>query len=166
MAALSSVALAGLSLAGAYQESVALSKQAASEKLAAEMDAEVLRVNADLKEQAGQEEYNAFKKRAKKMLGDQMVAQAASGVDIGYGTAKDVRAETELEMSLDADRIRNNATLEAFGLRSKASQVIMQGNMSAQAYKNKASATMLGGYLNAGAYLGQIKVPKAKGSGE
>lgn len=161
--------LAGLSLAGAYQDSVALSQQAANEKLKALSDAEVLKVNSDLKLQSGQEEYNAFLKKSKNMLGGQLAAQASGGVDVSYGTPASVRAGTELDIQLDANRIKNNATLEAFGLRNKAAQSIMQGESNAQALRNKAGATLLGGVLTAGAYgfqgMGKLTVPVSEDSG-
>jgi hypothetical protein len=159
-------ALAGLSLASAYQESTALAAQGAQEKMNSQMESDVLKRNAEMKLQVGQEEYMAFKKKAKKLLGEQIVAQAASGVDVGYGSAAQVRTDTALELELDANRIINNATLEAFGLKNKANQVLLQGEAAERAYKNRANSTLMGGVLQAGAYayqgMGKIKVPSSE----
>jgi hypothetical protein len=158
-------ALAGLSLASAYQDSVAIRMQADEQESNAKMDAAVLRQNASMVEQVANEDYLAFKKKAKRLLGDQLVAQAASGVDISYGSAKELRAETALELEVDANRIKNNATLEAFGLKNKANLLELQAEANARGLRNQANSTLLGGALTAGAYaymgMGKIKVPKS-----
>lgn len=157
--------LAGLRLASAYKESEATRRQADQEELNAELDARVLEQNARLREKAGEEEYRAFRRKAKQILGEQKAAYAASGIDVNYGSALNVSEQTELELELDANTIKNNATLEAFGIRNKANQMGLQSRVEAQGLRAKAGNKMLAGVLDAGinAYegMGKIKVPKS-----
>ena len=159
-------ALAGLSLAGSYSDSVALSEQAKNEELNARLDADVLKTNAKLKTKAAEEEVQNFSKKVAKFKGEQRAALAESGVSVDYGSAADVQAETALMAAEDIERIRNNATLEAFGLRSKASMLELQGKANAQSLRNQASGTLLGGVVKSAAlaYSGysKMKAPSPK----
>jgi len=160
--AAAAAALAGLSLAGAYMDSVALSEQAASEELNARLEADVLRTNARLRIKAGDEEAHAFMKKAARFKGEQRAALAASGVSVDYGSAAQIQEETAIMAAQDAERIKNNATMEAFGYKSKANQLELQGRVTGAGLRAKAGATLLGGAAKAGAQAysyGKMTVP-------
>lgn len=152
----------------AYQESEALGLQADQERQNAQIEADLLRTNARLKEKAGKEEAEAFQKKGAQFKGAQRAALAASGVSVDYGSAADIQLETSMLLADDVEKIRNNATLEAFGLRSKATMTELQGRATAAGLKNKAGATLMGGALKAGAQLygsGKMTVPESSNSG-
>lgn len=130
MAAFSALAL-GLSIAGATTSAIgqiragrAARRVGEAQQRSAESQAELADYNAavaDLQAKdaldRGQEEEQRWRQKVRLMVGEQRAGQAASNVDVGYGSAVDVQADTAFLGELDAMTIRNNAAREAWGYK-------------------------------------------------
>jgi hypothetical protein len=68
----------------------------------------------------GMEEESRFRRGVQGMIGGQRAAIAASNVDVSYGSAVDVQADTAMLGELDALTIRTNAAREAWGFKVAA----------------------------------------------
>ena len=80
-----------------------------------------------------------------KVVGEQTVAAAASGVDSSSGTAADIAEASRVNAALDSQTIRNNAAREAWGLKIQALQVQQEGKRARRASEKGAVGTVLGG---------------------
>lgn len=87
-------------------------------------------------------------------IGAQRAAMAASGIDLGVGSAADVQADTAHIGELDALTIRNNAKREAYGyevqamdLRARANLARVGGANTAASLRNQSYGTLLSGAL-------------------
>lgn len=96
---------------------------------------------------AGQREEQRSRLATAGVLGAQRVAQAASGVDLGEGSAARVRASTELIGEVDANTIAANAMRTAFGYRTQAI------NSQNDALMRRATASSIKPWMNATATL-------------
>jgi hypothetical protein len=97
------------------------------EKEAADLNAKVYDWNAAMAEIMADDAINRgrftetrFRQDVEKFIGTQRATQAASGIDVNFGSAVDVQADTAYLGELDALMIRNNAAREALGLRVEA----------------------------------------------
>lgn len=90
-------------------------------------------------------ENDSLKQRAiaKRAIGRQRAALAASGMDINSGTASDIQDETHALGELDALTIRNNAAREAWGYRVQAKGRRMQGSIDRSQADRAATGTLL-----------------------
>lgn len=83
----------------------------------------------------GEEAVQSYNADLAQLLGRQRAVMAASGVDVGQGSAAEVRRETEANAAIDVNRIRENARREALGLR-------MQGETMARGLRAGANTAM------------------------
>jgi hypothetical protein len=150
MAATAIMATAAAS--SAYSDSVSLGIQAAQEKKNAANNARIMEIRAKEAEQAGERGARELKDKANKIKGSQKAALAASGVVVDFGSGQELQDETELFASIDAERIKNNAMMEAWGYKTQGQNAMLQGEFNSMALKNKANATLLGGAAKAAAY--------------
>ena len=125
---ISSLASAGLSVAGGNQQASGMQARADLERFNAEQ--ELLR---------GQQEQNAIRENLLKTLAAQNAAYGASGIDVGSGTPLDVQRETTSTADRELDISRTNALARSYARRASAS-----------ALDSDASATMIGGYARGG----------------
>jgi hypothetical protein len=100
----------------------------------------------------GGREATALKTRTRRLIGSQRAAQAASGVDIGSGSAVDVQEDTRVQGERDALTIKNNAWREAFGIRSEAAAAGTRQNLSRLSRRNEMANTLLTGGLQFATY--------------
>lgn len=82
--------------------------------------------------------------RASSLIGEQQVAYAASGVDIGVGTPAATMAQTRMLSELDAQTIHNNAAREAWGYEVKGMQYGEQANLDNSRANYQTASTILG----------------------
>lgn len=78
---------------------------------------------------------------------------AASGIDIGQGSAQDVRKSQQLVTDIDTQQIRINAGRKAFGYSTEAASDEAQAGMYRSAATNAESA---GGIRMAGSLIGGV----------
>lgn len=141
---------------------VAAAASAYSQRQQSKYQSKMAQYNADVQEKsanaainAGNEQAAQARARARQLQGTQAATLAASGVDLGGGTAVDIFGDTAQQGELDALTTVNNAQRQAYGLQAQAA-----GNRSqAAAYtafgNQQAGLTLLNGAISAyGAYSG------------
>lgn len=144
---------------GAVQQAnaAAADKEAAAE--AADYTADVQTVNANINEFDAHDAINRGKVEEQKqrqstaaIQGQQRVAQAASGVDVNFGSAKDLAIDTAMLGELDALTIKTNSYDQAYDHKVDAmnnrSGAAMSVNSAAN-YRTSAQSTRAGGFLTA-----------------
>jgi hypothetical protein len=157
-----------LGAAGAVQQGQAAAAQA-------EYSAKVQEMNATLSErrakdaiERGEVEEQRKRQEVQKVIGQQKVAYAASGVDLSFGSPLDTIVDTAVMGELDALTIRSNTYREAYdrrvdaaNQRSGAQMSRMEGKAAKTGSYLSAVGTVLGG---AGKAYGQYKNPSSVGS--
>lgn len=153
--------LAGLQLAGAYNESVALGQQAGQERVNGEIASRMAKIREKDALEIGAERLSKFRRDAARFKGSQKAGIAAGGVSVNTGVAKALQEETELLMIEDEARIKNNTMLEAWGYKTQGQNALLQSKYNAKALENRAGSTLLSGVANAGVglYNATAKVP-------
>jgi hypothetical protein len=140
-----------LSLAGAVNGMIGAYYSAKSQKSALKFAADMSAINARMAESqaqsilaAGRHQAGMATMRAGMVKSTQTAAQAANGVDLGVGSAAEVRASTDILKEIDKNTIEANATRSAWGARTQsvnyANQSLIQ-NASASGI-NPAMAAM------------------------
>ena len=94
-------------------------------------------------------------KQGKLVGGAQRAGYAAGGVDVGYGSAVDVQAETAENIAIDAMTIRQNAHREAMGYKIQGLNYKTQAEFGVRAAEKAASNTLLTGGLRAFSQVGK-----------
>lgn len=136
MAALTTTAIISLIALGASTGTAAYAahKQGSANKKAGEAGARVSESEAQLAEYnagiadlqatdaiaTGALEESKFRTGVRGLIGEQRAAFAGSGVDVGFGSAVDVQADTAFLGELDALQIRTNARRAAWGFQVQA----------------------------------------------
>jgi len=117
----------GLQAYGQYKSGHAQQDAADASARASESQAELQDFNAHVAElqaadslDRGNLEADQFRGQVRGTIGTQRVAQAASNVDVGYGSAVDVQADAAYLGKLDEMTIRTNAAREAWGYQVTA----------------------------------------------
>lgn len=89
----------------------------------ANANANVIEAQAGRIEEIGREDATAVRNKGNLFAGSQQAQMAASGIDLGVGSAVDIVNETLSITIDDAAKVTNNAFLEAMGLRQEASNM-------------------------------------------
>jgi hypothetical protein len=138
-----------MSAAGSYYS-------AKSQKIALESQAAIADINARVSEMGaqsalyqGQQQVGALTLKAGQLKSSQRAAQAAGGIDIGSGSAAEVRASTDIMKEIDANTINANAVRSAWGYRIQGTnyqnQALMaRANASAINPASAAATSLLG----------------------
>jgi hypothetical protein len=132
--------MAGVALAvmavGAAASAYAAYRSTAAQKEAARYNKGVAQQNAQLQEMQardaearGRLEEDAYRKRLGQIQGQQAVALAGTGVQLGTGSALDLRRDLDIAGGLDAAAIRMGAQREAYNLRLGALSSRAQGRL-------------------------------------
>lgn len=87
----------------------------------AKNNAKIAMQNAKYARQAGQVQAQQKSLEGAEKLGAIRTAQAASGIDVNTGSAKDVQAGQRAISKLDTETVLQNAELEAYGYTTQAS---------------------------------------------
>lgn len=112
---------------GAITSAVGGFYQAKSTKANLKYQATMDGINAHLSEMQaqsalsqGNQQVAMLTERAGQVQGSQRAAQAANGIDLGEGSAAEVRASSDILKNIDAATISHNALLQAWGYRTQA----------------------------------------------
>lgn len=132
-------------------------QQARAQKYISQSNARVAEMQARDAMNRGQEAEGRSRQRTRKLIGSQRTALAAQGIRLDSGSALDVQLEAGDMGELDALTIKNNALREAFGFRSEARNITMQGPMASQASMNQGMETLLTGGIKAVDYYKRSK---------
>jgi hypothetical protein len=129
MAVFTAIAIAGLAISAVQgiRAARAAKKAGELEQEASESQAELGDYNAAVAElqatdaiDRGAEEESRFRSQVRGMIGQQRTEFAANNVDVNFGSAVDVQADTAFLGELDALTIRTNAAREAWGYKVQA----------------------------------------------
>jgi hypothetical protein len=154
-AAAGSFIQAGSAIGGSLAQAQQYKTQADYEKSVADSNAIMAEIQARDIITRGNKEAEKLKQKGKEIVGAQRTALAAQGIDIESGSALDVQLDTASQIAGDIVTIRNNAWLEAWGLRYQSTQYSFQGQMAYMAGQNKAKTTLLTGGMEAVGYTAQ-----------
>lgn len=144
----------GFDLIGGYMKADAQKQEGAYQKRIADMNADLLEMQASDRLKRGAEEESQLKSQARQTKGAQRAALAAQGVVVDDGSAADVQLETDLMSAEDSMKLRNNAVRESMGLKLQSSQMRFEGEMKKRAGDRGALMSMLtGGFSAADKYV-------------
>ena len=93
----------------------------------------------------GEEDAIKVRQRADQIKGAQRSKMAASGLDLGVGTAAELQDQTDFFGQQDVATTRSNAQRAAWASRSSGNAAAAQGDFSAQQGNLGAFGTLLGG---------------------
>lgn len=134
--------IGGLALQGVQQwRAGSAAKQAGiAQREAAESEAELSEFNAHVAQaqatdaiQRGAEDESRYRSGVRDLIGSQRTGIAASGINVGYGSAVDVQADAAFLGELDALTIRNNAAREAWGYTVQATDLRKRAEITRKA---------------------------------
>ena len=159
--------LAGISLfataAGTVGQLVGARQQAAATSAAANYQAQVAANNqiianqqAEAAIQRGQAEAQQQELKNRAQLGGILAAQAASGIDVGTGSARDVQESQRALGRLDTATTEHNAALTAYGYKTQGMNYQAQSGLerlSAQQAQAALPATITGTILGGAGQL-------------
>lgn len=100
--------------------------------------------------EAGEKSATDYKKKINQLVGEQKTGFAAGGVDVSFGSAQQIQAETREVGLRDVQTIRTNAFLQAMGYQAQSQDILRQGQMARNAANFSANQTLLTGALRLG----------------
>lgn len=124
----------------AYQQTKASNAAADYNASMLERNAEVSEMQARNAQERGARETTAHRRRVKSMIGSQRSSAGASGVLVDAGSTLDVVSDTATYGELDAQTIRRNASMEAWGLTEQAKGQRYQADITRSQKRSKTSA--------------------------
>lgn len=137
----------GASLAGGVLSAFGAKQEGAAAQQAYNYRAQVSRINAETNRQnaewsrtKGETEAMQYGMKASQTRGKIKVAQAASGLDINSGSAKDVQRSQETIKDMDLGMIRSNAAKIAYDYERKAVMDENQAGLDVMAGDNAKKA--------------------------
>jgi len=116
------VVAGGAAAAGGIIGAIGAVLDSRSEIEALRRNAMLARMAADAAVRRGQILSSRARTQGGKLRADQQAAFAAGGVALGQGTPEQIKAETTALSEQDAQILRSNAAMEAFGFKEKAKQ--------------------------------------------
>lgn len=143
----------GVGVMGAMQEGKAAKQAAEYNAKVSRQNAEIARQNADWVGSEGEQRAATSELRNRQRAASIKTNQAAAGIDIGGGSAKDVQESQAITGRLDTDTIRSNAARQAYGYQTDAVSQGAKADLETVRGKNAKKAA----YLNAGTtFLGGV----------
>lgn len=126
---------------------------AKAEAEAHKWNARVAEIQAGNAIQKGVYEANQVLKRGRRAIGSARAGLAAQNVLVDADTANDVVEQTHDVAVADAEQVKANAYMEAWGYRVEAGQ----SRLKAATAKRRGVADAAGGFLSAGAKIGEYQ---------
>lgn len=142
-------ALAALQMINGNAQAAAIREQGRRKQLIANMNAEFAELDAYEAEVKGFSDTARYQNVIDSTIGAQRVGYAAAGVDVNYGTAKDVQTDTRITGLLNTLDIQKQARQKALGFKKEARNLRMGGDFSRQQAGMDATATSNSAYMNA-----------------
>lgn len=143
------VGIAGVSLLASAKQAEDIRGAATFSKDMGELNARNAELDAFKAEQAGYADAARYQEEIDKTVADQRGAFAASDVDVNFGTAKEVQAESKMIGALNILDIKTAASYKARGYLNEANLIRQRGDTGARQGKVDAEATMNAGAINA-----------------
>lgn len=143
------MAQAALILAATAYSSYSQYQAGKGQEAIAKRNASLLDKQAESVEARGAQEELAIRRKVRGLVGRQRAAAAASGVDVSTGSAYDLQVETEALGEMDLAQLRTNTALEAWGVRTQASNERFSGSQMRRQGNAQATSTLIGGMADA-----------------
>lgn len=140
-----SVAAGGLGAVSSIMKGQSQSAQYGYQSGIAQMNQKIAKQNAAWAREAGEDEAGRIGMKTRERIGNQLVAQSGSGLDVGFGSAKRVRESTRAIGMGDQNTTRTNAARRAYGFDVQAAQYEAQS----EAYSSAAEDAETAGYIGA-----------------
>ena len=138
-----------LSLAGGYFAAENIRETAKLNQEISDMNAEFAELDAYDAEIEGFTQEARYQKVVDQTLADQQLTFAVQDVDVSFGTAADIVAETKLVAELNKMEIEKQAQEQASGFKTQARQFRIGGALSTSQAESKASAAQFSGVTGA-----------------
>lgn len=142
--------LAGAQLIGGYQQGDAIKGSAEVQKSINDMNAQFQELDAFDAQKAGYSKAARYQSVVDSTIGKQRTALASEHVDVGYGTAADVQAESKLTGMLNVLEIQRQGREAAHGFQMQAintrlggEMATLQANMDASSAENRGFTSAL-----------------------
>lgn len=132
----------GLQQAESIRESAKLTKEIS------EMNAKYAEIDAYEAEKSGYGDTARYQTTIDNTIADQRTGYAAQNVDVNFGTAAEVQADTKLTGFLNQLDIQKQARAKALGYKREARQIRLQGSMGNIQARSNASATVTTGLIH------------------
>jgi len=143
-------AMAGVSLIGTAVSTGATLQAGNAAKATAEFNARMMELEAKDTIDRGEQVVAEAERDGRMMVGEQRAALAAQGIELGDGTAADLQAST-VRTTLDTiARVRADAAMQAWGLRTNARSVRRSGAYAQRGARLNAIGGALSGTAQAG----------------
>lgn len=146
-------AMVALSVGNTISRYASQRKSATAATRQADFEATFLEQNATLADQQAEDALvrgqNAQYKQAAQtrgLIGSQRAAAAASGVDVGSGSALELQLDSAGMGEIDRTEIKNNAMLEAWGYQAQAVDYRNRAKLTRYAGKNTAAGLKAASY--------------------
>jgi len=136
----------GLSTVGGVLGAVGTYQQGMFQSKIATYNAQLAEQGKEAALTAGSNAESIKRMQTGKLVGEEAAAQAAGGVDVGGGSAEQVRNATKVSGEMDALNIRYNAARSAYGYQQEAFSDLLQ----AQSARQSAVSGLVGGIFKAG----------------
>jgi flavin reductase (DIM6/NTAB) family NADH-FMN oxidoreductase RutF len=127
------IMLAASTVLGAYgasQQAGAQKSQLQYSAAVADNNAKIAGWQANDALRRGEEEAARVGREASQVKGAQRARQAAAGLDLSVGTAKELQDQTDFFGQVDQATVRDNAAREAWSIRQKGNQYTSDAGMS------------------------------------
>lgn len=159
-----SLAIAAFQLWSSYQQSESIRSSARLTARINELNANFIEMDAINAEKQGFSESARYQSIIDKTIGSQRASFAGQGVDVSFGTAAQVQAETRLVGFLNRMDIETAARNRALGLRIEASNVRLGASMQQIQSSIDAQSTQTQGVLGAAGTVAEFYLNRAKDS--
>jgi hypothetical protein len=117
---------------GAFSQARAMREQASHRYRMSEINYQISEMQAQRTMEIGHARSQKIHQYSKQLVGQQRASYASQGVKVGAGTAVDIQVETEMMAAADADQVRMNAILEAWGHRFQGASAMSQAHLQRQ----------------------------------
>ncbi|KAF6596645.1 hypothetical protein G9G39_06160 [Cronobacter sp. EKM101R] len=147
------IAMVAVTVASAAYSAYSQNQQAKYASKVADQNADAAEKQANEAINSGNAQADEIRRRNRIARGNQAATLAASGADLGSGSALDMFGDTAQFGELDALTTVNNATRQAYGMQTEAENYKSQASASRSQGNMGAFSTLLTTPLNAyGAY--------------
>lgn len=142
-------ALAGFQLWSSLQQAQMYQENARIQQQVADMNAKYAEIDAYNLELATEAEIAAYQPVIDQTVAEQRAGYAEQDVDVNYGTAAEVQAETRLTGFMNQLKMRQEGRARAMGIRNEAGNYRLGGATARAQGEMNAFGARLTGYLGA-----------------
>lgn len=146
------MAIATIFVTSSYGEGEASKSAASYRKNIAKINENYARIQAEQVIKAGEKTATNYNRQIKQMIGTQRSSFASQGVDVNEGTAAEIQLETADFGAEDAQTIRSNAFLQAWGFKTQARNDTRDAEFNQRTTARNATRSLVNSGMKAWAY--------------